>query len=171
MGILGKHDKKLSWQEDSADGRKACLVQDSLLLWGPFLRLPTSVIARALGPTSTAAQDGMKPKPVGRQLGQALWNLVPTIFGPPCSLLAKTEHASRRSARDLELELTLVLTYMTPGSSISEEEGRKGELNPHLKCHAHHAVTLLQTQSISIAEIHPTWEIRYTCSHSWQKTD
>lgn len=96
MGILGKHDKKPYWQEDSTDGRKARLVQDLLLPWGPSLRRPTSAIARALGPASIAAQDGKKPEPAGRQLGQVLWNLIPMFFCPPCGPLAKTKHASRK---------------------------------------------------------------------------
>lgn len=79
-------------------------------------------IARALGPASTAARDGKKLEPVGRQLCQVLWNLIPTLFCPPCGLLAKTEHVSRRSSQDLEVELILVLTYMTLSFSVSEEE-------------------------------------------------
>lgn len=93
---MGKHDKKPDWQEDATDVRKARLVQDLLLPWGPFLRLPTSAIARALGPASIAAQDGKKPEPVGRQLGHVLRHLIPMLFCPPCGPEAKTKHVSRK---------------------------------------------------------------------------
>lgn len=141
------------------------LVQDSLLPWGPFLGLPTSPAARALGPTSIPEQDGKKPKPVGRQLGQGLWNLIPTIFCPPSSLLAKTDDVCTRSSQDLELELRLVLTSMTLGSRTSEEDwegkGEEGQIlanMPCTSCHAYHATPTCHAHHLTSTchAYHPT---------------
>lgn len=144
--------------------RIACCGPGLTTTLGAFLGLPTSPAARALGPTSTPAQDGKKLKSVGRQLGQVLWNLIPTLFWPPHSLLAKKEYFCTRSSQDPESELRLVLAYMTLGSSISEEhwEGRReenGHILTKMLCTSDHNLFTVP-KFPSITENHPTWERR-----------
>lgn len=175
MGVLGKHDKKPSWQEDS--GWK------NSLLWsrthdypgGPFLGLPTSPTARALGQLPHQHRMARSRSLWGGSLAKCSGISSPRSSALP-AVYWQRENVSTRSSQDLDLEWRLVLTYVTLSSSISEEdwEGREeeeGQILTKMPCTSSHNLAT-ELSFPSIVENHPTWEMRgYSHRHSWKAED
>lgn len=80
MGILGKHDKKTSWQEDFLDGR--IVFWDQALPTGVSPEVPHLACRKTDWPFRPG-HDGNKPESAGRWLGQSLGHLITPLHCPP----------------------------------------------------------------------------------------